>query len=116
MSSGTYTFPPPVEYAVSYEDIDSELSTRNELAVLCRYRLRPNVHKISVRWKLKPSELGDVASHLSLEEFTLNFLDLTTAAMVTAQMYCSRKSAVLIRNDTNPSDMWIDYQANIIEM
>lgn len=116
LKSGSYTFPAPCEYQVDYEDIDSENTTRDQLAYTHRDRLRTEVKKIHVRWKLSPAQLEDVASHLRPKGFSLTYLDLTDGDVATSNFYCSRKSAKLIRNGTSTSDQYIDYSANIIEL
>lgn len=115
MSSGGYTFPPPVQYGVDYEDIDSENSTRNEQARLHRDRLRAEVTKIKVSWKLTPEQLAAVATRLRPKEFSLTFWNATTAQRETKTMYCSRKSSELLKNDADPLEQYWLYSADIIE-
>jgi hypothetical protein len=116
MRMSGYTFPAPTEYVVDYEDIDSEKSTRNEAAYLDRDRLRAEVTKIRVGWKVTTAELTDIASHLRPETITLTFWNATTARYETKTMYCSRKSAELLRNDDDPTaGQYWHYTANITE-
>lgn len=116
LKSGSYTFPAPTEYQVDYEDIDSENTTRDQRAYTHRDRLRAEVKKLHVRWKLTPDQLEAVAAHLRPASFTLTYLDLTLGEVRTSSFNCPKKSAKLIVNSSDPSGQWIDFSANIVEM
>ncbi len=116
MQSGDYIFPPPVEYGVDFEDLDSPNTHRDQLGFGHRDRLRSEVRIIKARWRLKPEELSALAAHLRPKSFTLRYLDLTEGSYATGNMYCSKKSSKLIVNAASPEDQYIDYSANIIEL
>ena len=116
MRSGDYEFPAPVDYGVDYEDLDSEATKRNQLGRTNRDRIRCETKIIHVKWRIKSAELRSLASHLRPVGFSLYFLDLTIGDYTTGDMYCTKKSAKLLRNADDPAEQYVEYSANIIEL
>ena len=114
---GSYVFPAPTKFSCNYEDLDSEKTTRNERGVLAnRDRLRADMFTISASYRIKISELSNMASALKPKIFTAKVFDLTSGGVVQKKMYASSKHAeIVLVNQNNATETWVDYSFNLIE-
>lgn len=117
MKIGGYNAPAPRSYKCSFNDLDSELTTRNENGVMLdRDRLRADMFQVSASFRLKIEELAGLAEAIYPKEIDVELFDLTTAQYVTKRMYAASKTAELVSPDPDvPLGSWVDYSFNLIE-
>ncbi len=113
---GTYQPPAPTGYEVQRADLDSENTTRNEAGELKRDRIRAGVYKIIAKWRLTSSELSQFTAAISNAQFSVTFLDLTSAAYVTKTMYAGDRSASVVAGSSTAGEMLVDFSVNFIEL
>lgn len=114
---GSYIFPAPIVFSIDYEDLDSGNTTRNERGVLSRDRIRSSVMKVQTSFRVRISELEDMANAIEPKTFTAKVFDLTTAKVVTKTMYAASKHSEIagVVDKSDPSKTWVDYSFNLIE-
>jgi len=105
--------PAPSSMSIPMSDLDSPDTTRNELGILQRDRIRSNVYKVEFSWNvLTNSEVSTILNAIEPDKFTVTFP--TPYGNVTKEMYCGDRKleAVLYRNGNNP--LW-SLSFNVIE-
>ena len=107
--------PPPVEYSVSLQDIDSENTRRTETGVLQRDRVRAGVYKIQVKWLVTKTQLKTITDALKPAKFSVKFFDPTTSTTPTRYMYCGDRNADLVLNKENPDKSLWELSTSLIE-
>ncbi len=107
--------PPPVEYSVSLQDIDSENTRRTETGVLQRDRVRAGVYKIEVKWLVTKTQLKTITDALKPAKFSVMFFDPTTSTNPTRSMYCGDRNADLVLNKENPDKSLWELSTSLIE-
>ena len=107
--------PPPREYAVSLQDIDGSNAGRTETGVMFRNRVRANVYKIQISWRLRRSDIVKVIAAVSPEAFSVKFFDPNTLTFPTRKMYAGDRSAVMLLNNDKEDDTWWDLSVNFVE-
>lgn len=106
----------PTKYKVTLADVDSADSSRNELGVLIRNRVRAGVHKVECTWTLKTSELSTALQAVKNQSCTVKFWDPYDASYHTSTMYVGDRSCDMKLNDgTNTDNILWDVSYNFIE-
>lgn len=105
--------PAPSSMSIPLADLDSPDTTRNELGILQRDRIRQGVHKVELSWNVLTSgEVTTILNAIEPDKFNVTFP--TPFGNVTKEMYCGDRKleAVLYRNGQNP--LW-SLSFNLIE-
>lgn len=90
--------PEPSSISVSYQDLDSDSTKRNEKGVLQRDRVRQGVHKLSLRWPpLSQSDAETILNAVKPASFSVKYLDPATASYKTSTMYVGDRSCEMQR-------------------
>lgn len=107
--------PHPSSLKVSMQDLDSPDTTRNEVGVLQRDRVRSNVYKIELAFTtIKGSDVQLIESSILNSKLTVTFPD--TSGRITRQMYVGdRSKEVVLYNDGDPNRMRWNLNFNLIE-
>lgn len=108
--------PSPRSYRVQRADLDSENTTRNELGVLHRDRIRQGVYKLYLTWRVNPSALASIISAIEPASFTATFYDPNTNQTVTRTLYSGDRSSEMIVNSEYTSDTLWDFSVDLIEL
>lgn len=83
--------PDPSSLSVSTQDLDSPDTTRNELGILQRDRIRGGMYKIELEFNVKKgSEIQEIEATLTKPKFSVTFMD--TEGPITKEMYAGDKS------------------------
>lgn len=114
---GNYAPPfPPTDYSVRYSSKDSAQAQENERGIFKPARLRNNVMEISVKYRLRITDIEKLAAAIDPPQFTAKCFDLTSAKIVTKTMRVTEKHAEIVKyNRPEPTKMWIDYTFTLIE-
>lgn len=95
--------PAPSSMSIPMSDLDSPDTTRNELGILQRDRIRQGVHKVELAWNvITSSQVNTILSAIEPAKFSVTFP--TTFGTVTKDMYCGDRKldVVLYKNGDNP--------------
>lgn len=89
----------PSELKVLQSDIDSQDSSRNEIGVLQRDRVRQGVYKLEVSWALLVgAAVETIKTAIAPSSFSVVFP--TSAGNVTKTMYASDRSIEMVTTQT----------------
>lgn len=107
--------PPPSRFKVVRADIDSSDTTRNEVGVLMRDRVRHGVYKLELEFNVKKgSEIALIESVITGPSFSVRFPD--TTGFVTRRMYVGdRDKEVVLYKDGDFDEIRWDLSFNLIE-
>lgn len=97
------SLPDPSSMSIPMADIDSADTTRNELGILQRDRIRQGVYKIELSWNaITDSDVNTILSAITPAKFEVTFP--TTTGNMTKDMYAGDRKLdfVLYRNGNNP--------------
>lgn len=107
--------PTPKSYIVLLSDLDSEKTSRSELGYLKRDRIRANVYKINLEWRVQQKDVIVLRRYLSNSSFNATFYDPTLGGYVIAKMYAGDKEFTLVQQNDDPAKEWWDVTCNLIE-
>lgn len=96
--------PAPSELKVPESDLDSQDTTRNELGILQRDRVRQGIRKIECAWKALTAEDASILlKAVKPKSVLVTYPDPEENLMVTRKMYVGDRSSELIlyRQSTN---------------
>lgn len=96
------SLPDPTSMSIPMADIDSSDTTRNELGVLQRDRIRQGIYKIELMWStITDSQVNTILSAIEPSKFEVTFP--TTFGTMTKDMYAGDRKLdfVLYRNGNN---------------
>ena len=91
--------PNPTEggYSVYNRDGDSENTTRDELWLLHRERIRTGMKAIDIKWKVQGADYQTVINALAPAQIVVTFFDPNDATYYTQEdMYAGDKTASLV--------------------
>ena len=109
--------PNPTKYKASFSDLDSSDSTRNELGVLTRNRIRAGVVKLELGFTLKGSEVQAILDSVQPAKVSVEYTDTFQAAPKTIQAYVGDRSCELKKKTSEghpEEDLW-EVSFNLIE-
>ena len=107
--------PPPSTYSVTRSDIDSSDTTRNEVGVLQRDRVRQGVYKLELEFNVKKGhEIALIESVISGASMNVRFPD--TTGFITKKMYVGdRQKDVVLYNGGDFDEIRWNFKFNLIE-
>lgn len=107
--------PIPGGYKINLGDLDSENSSRSQSGRLHRERIRPNVYKLQITWRVRQETLKKITDAISPASFSCTFFDGTTSGYKTATMYAGdRDSNLMIRKEFDSDNIW-ELSVSLIE-
>lgn len=107
--------PNPSTLSITMSDLDSPDTTRNELGVLQRDRIREGVYKIELSFNVKKgNEIQIIESAIKKPKLNVTFPD--TTGRITRQMYVGdrKKDIVLYNNGVVDKTRW-NLSFNLVE-
>ena len=109
---GNYTPPPPTEYEVEVQDIDSEDTGRGETGYMTRERVRSGIYKVTVSFtNISSDEVLKIKSAIQPEQINVTLFDGST---VSAKMYAGNRKLTLKSIDNESNCCW-DMNFNLTE-
>lgn len=108
------TLPPPTTMDIQMSDLDSPDTTRNELGVLQRDRIRRNVYKVELSFDNRRSpDIQLIESVLINTKLNVTFPSQT--GRITKQMYVGDRKKSFVLNHNNLDDVRWSISFNLIE-
>lgn len=90
---GGVDMPDPSSFSIKQADVDSENSSRNELGILQRDRVRAGVRTLSVKWSaLSGADASTLLKAVKPSSFQVSFPDAEENVIKTATVYAGDKS------------------------
>lgn len=114
ISVGGTALPPCTSYRVQRSDLDNN-SSRDERFVMHRNAVRLGAYKIYAKFRVSRAELAVLTQAISASTLSVTFLDITTNARITKQMYAGDREGEVV-NDGDEDNMLIDFSVNFIEL
>lgn len=106
--------PAPSKYRVPEYDLDSSDSSRNELGIMQRDRIRQGVTKIEAGWKAITSDkLAIIQDATQPDQFEVTFV--TSRGSITRTMYAGDRNITMVLYDEDYNKIRWDVDCNFVE-
>ena len=111
---GEVDLPAPSKYRVPEYDLDSSDSSRNELGIMQRDRIRQGVTKIEAGWKAITSDkLAIIQDATQPDQFEATFV--TSGGYITRTMYAGDRNINMVLYDEDYDKIRWDVDCNFVE-
>lgn len=112
-----HMLPNPTKYKVSMSDLDSADTTRNEVGVLIRNRIRQGVTKIELTFTVQGKDTAQILSLIEPTKVRVEYMDPRTFEPRIIDAYVGDRSSDM-RNympGMHIEDAWWDISFNLVE-
>jgi len=110
---GGADLPDPTSYKIPNFDLDSDDSHRNELGVLQRDRIRNEIYKAELEFKVNSSDLALIKSAISPTKVNVRLISET--GPITKVMYAGDRNIEMIKYDSDYNKIIWSISFNLIE-